>query len=284
MWSAIFVLGGIALISALGLGVASRFFAVEVDPKIKHIEEILPGANCGGCGFAGCVGFAEAVVAGKAGPGSCAPGGLAVAEQIGRILGIEVESGPRKVARLFCRGGKSIATDKFIYTGVNDCRAAALLSGGPKACTYGCLGLGTCISVCHFGAIRMGKDHLPIIDPKKCTGCGKCVSICPKNVLKLLPEIQKYIVLCNSHEKGKKVKEVCKIGCIACQICAKKCPSEAINMDNSLAVIDYNKCTACGVCWEKCPQKTIWTYDTVFLDQKEKDRKEKIVKTGENVG
>ncbi len=259
MWEAIAVLGGIAFISAFGLGIAARFFAVEVDPKIKQIEGILPGANCGGCGFAGCSGFAEAIVTGKADLAGCAPGGAVVAEQISRILGVAVETGPKRVARVFCRGGITDARMKFNYAGVNDCRAAILFADGPKACSYGCLGLGTCISVCHFKAIKMGEDNIPIIDTTKCTSCGKCAAVCPKNVIRLVPELQKYLVLCNSHDKGKKVKELCKIGCIACQICVKKCPSEAIHMEDSLAVIDFKKCTACGVCWEKCPQKIIWT-------------------------
>lgn len=259
MWAAIGALGGIAFVAAFGLGIASRFFAVEIDPKVKEIEDALPGANCGGCGFPGCSGFAEAVVAGSADPGGCIAGGTPVAQQIGHVLGLEIESGPKKVARVFCRGGITHARDKYAYAGVKDCNAAALLAGGPKACDYGCPGLGTCVQVCPFGAITMGPENIPIIDPRKCTGCGKCEAICPKKVIRLVPESQRFLVLCNSHDKGKAVKSVCQIGCIACQICVKKCPAEAIHMEESLAVIDPEKCTSCGTCWEKCPQKIIWT-------------------------
>jgi electron transport complex protein RnfB len=259
MWTAIGALGGIAFVAAFGLGIASRFFAVEIDPKIKEIEEFLPGANCGGCGFPGCAGFAEAVVAGKADVSGCVAGGTSVAQEIGRILGMEVEAGPRKISRVFCRGGINHAQDKYEYIGVKDCRAAQLLAGGPKACVYGCLGFGTCVQVCPFSAITLGQDHIPIIDPHKCTSCGRCVAICPRNIIHLVPESQRFLVLCNSHDKGKSVKEVCKIGCIACQICVKKCPVEAVHMEDFLAIIDPEKCTSCGTCWEKCPQKIIWT-------------------------
>ncbi|MBN2373692.1 RnfABCDGE type electron transport complex subunit B [bacterium] len=260
MWPSMLTLGGVALFSALGLGIASRFLAVETDPRIKQITDILPGANCGGCGFAGCSGFADALIKGKAEPGGCSAGGIAVAQQVGNILGIKIESGPKKIARVFCRGGIRHARDKYSYTGVKDCKAAAILAGGPKACEYGCLGMGTCLRACTFGAISMGPEHIPVIDTRKCTGCGKCAAICPKNVIRLVPEAQRFLVLCNSHDKGKTVKDVCQIGCIACQICVKKCPAEAIRMEDSLAVIDSEKCTACGICQGKCPQKVIfWT-------------------------
>ena len=222
MWAAIGALGGIAFVSALGLGIASRFFAVDIDPKIKEIEELLPGANCGGCGFPGCGGFAEAVVAGKAEPSGCVAGGMSIAEQIGQILGLEIEMGPKMVARVFCRGGISHAQEKYEYAGVKDCRAVEVLAGGPKACTFGCLGFGTCLKVCPFGAIRMGQDHLPVIDSTKCAACGKCVAVCPRNIIHLVPESQKFLVLCSSHDMGKKVKAVCKIGCIACQLFNKR--------------------------------------------------------------
>lgn len=259
MWAAIGALGGIAFVSALGLGIASIFFSVEVDPRIVEVGEVLPGANCGGCGFPGCSGFAEAVVAGKADPSGCAAGGPSIAEQIGKILGVEVKTGPKLIACVFCKGGTTQSPFKYDYIGAKDCRAAELLAGGPKACIYGCLGFGTCIGACPFGAIKMGHDRIPIIDSHKCTSCGKCVSACPRGIIHLVPQTQRFLVLCSSHDKGKKVKEVCNIGCIACQICVKKCPAEAIHMEDSLAVIEPEKCTSCGTCWEKCPQKIIWT-------------------------
>ncbi|MGA1795292.1 MAG: RnfABCDGE type electron transport complex subunit B [bacterium] len=259
MWAAISALGGIAFISAFGLGIASRFFAVEVDPRVKEVEALLPGANCGGCGFPGCSGFAEAVVAGKADVSGCVAGGATVAHEIGRVLGLQVKTGPKMIACVFCRGGINHASNRFEYSGIEDCRATQLLAGGHKACTYGCLGFGTCVKVCPFSAITMGPEGIPVIDSSKCTGCGKCVAICPRQIIRLVPQSQRFSVLCSSHDKGKRVKEVCAIGCIACQVCVKKCPVNAIHMEDSLAVIDPAECISCGTCWEKCPQKIIWT-------------------------
>jgi len=259
MWPAILTLGGVALVSACGLGIASRFLAVEADPRVKEIAGLLPGANCGGCGFPGCAGFAEALVAGKADVSGCVAGGATVAHEIGRVLGLEVKIGPKRIACVFCKGGINHALRRYEYKGIEDCRAAQLLAGGHKACTYGCLGFGTCVRACPFGAISMGPECIPVIDSSKCTGCGKCVAICPRQIIRLVPESQRFCVLCSSHDKGKRVKEVCSIGCIACQVCVKKCPANAIHMDDSLAVIDPGKCISCGACWEKCPQKIIWT-------------------------
>ncbi len=253
---AIISLGVLGLFFGLGLGLASRKFAVKVDPKVENILGALPGANCGACGMAGCCGFAEALAAGKVEPGGCAPGGAEVATCLGSIMGVEVEAKEKEVARLQCQGGKA-AVEKFIYRGVDNCRAAALLFGGNKVCPYGCLGLGTCAEVCPFGAISLGEEGLPIIAESLCTGCGKCVRACPRGVMSLALEKALVYVFCKSREKGKQVKAACKVGCISCALCAKACSKKAIIIEDNLVRIDYNRCDGCGKCVEKCPTRCL---------------------------
>lgn len=185
MLSAIIALGGLGLVVGVGLAVASKVFYVYVDPKILAVEDVLPGANCGGCGFPGCSANAEAIVEGKSPPTSCVAGGPELAEQIAALLGVSVEAVEPDFARPGCYYGTADAALKYTYLGVQDCRAAALLSGGMKVCGIGCLGLGTCVRACPFDALSMGPDHLPVVDEKKCTGCGTCERICPKNIIRL---------------------------------------------------------------------------------------------------
>ncbi len=265
---AIIGLGALGLFFGLGLGLASRKFAVKIDPRVESILGTLPGANCGACGMAGCSGFAEAVIAGKVEPGGCAPGGAEVAIRLGDILELEVKPGEKKVARVQCQGGKEIAAEKFIYRGVNDCRAAALLFGGNKVCSYGCLGLGTCAEVCPFGVINLSEEGLPIIAEALCTGCGKCARACPRGSLSLVLEKAPVHILCKSLEKGRQVKAACKIGCIGCSLCVRVCPKKAITMENNLACIDYSRCDGCGQCVKKCPTKCIVKVTTQVLPQK----------------
>jgi formate dehydrogenase (NADP+) beta subunit len=185
MLSAVFMIGGLGLIIGIGLAVASKVFYVYVDPKILAVEDALPGANCGGCGLPGCSSNAEAIVAGKAAPNSCVAAGDDVAQAIAAILGVAIEAKEPDIARPGCTYGFQDADAKYIYDGLSDCRAAALLGGGMKVCTIGCLGLGSCAKACPFDAIVMGKDNLPKVDEKKCTGCGTCERVCPKHIINL---------------------------------------------------------------------------------------------------
>ncbi|MGA1874260.1 MAG: RnfABCDGE type electron transport complex subunit B [bacterium] len=257
MIAAVLSLGGIAFILALGLGIASKVFTVEIDPKVAAIAELLPGANCGGCGYAGCAGFAEAAAAGRVSPSECKVASAEVVEEMSRILGVAVERKEKKVARILCQGTHEACKVKYRYEGLTDCRAAVLLGGGPKACPYSCLGFGSCMKACPFGALKMGPQGLPVVEERLCTGCGSCVRQCPRGVIQLIPAKQPYYVACSSQSKGKAVREVCQAGCIACGLCVKKCPNQAIQMENNLPVIDPEKCTGCGTCAEKCPQKAI---------------------------
>jgi len=249
-------IGGIGFVLAVILAVASRVFEVSVDERVQKVEEVLPGANCGACGYPGCSGFAQAVVNGEAPINGCIPGGEKVATQIAEILGQKVEKVEKKVARLKCYGG-SKARDVAQYYGVQDCRAAMLVFSAGKECPYGCLGLGTCVQVCPFGAIEMGEDKLPRIDIEKCTGCGVCVRECPKGVLELVPLSKPVFVGCSSKDIGKVVRDYCEAGCVACRICEKVCPVGAIKVENNVAVINYELCISCGLCVEKCPRKII---------------------------
>jgi electron transport complex protein RnfB len=249
-------LGGLGLIIAVVLVIASVRLAVRVDEREAAVRAVLPGANCGACGFPGCDGYAAAVAAGSAPLNSCSVGGASVARAIGEIMGQEAGAVEPRVAVLICRGGEDVAPHRFVYKGAHDCREAALLLGGPKACPYGCVGLGHCVTVCPVAAIRMGDQNLPVIDEKKCIGCGKCVKECPKATLMLLPRTKLVYLACASHDKGKAVKDVCRVGCIACGLCVKNCPTGALTLVNNLPVMDFAKCIDCGICVHKCPTRS----------------------------
>ncbi len=254
--SAILVVGIVGLGFGLLLAIAAIIFKVEVDERIEKIEEVLPGANCGACGFAGCSAYAAAVVNDGAKVNLCGVGGGNVAQQIGGIMGTAVSKGVPMVARVHCAGTCENAKDKFEYYGVETCEAAAKFAGGQKACAEGCLGFGSCVAACMFDAIHV-VDGVAVVDEEKCTSCGACVAACPKKIIELLPKDNNVYVKCSNHKPGKEVNAVCKVGCIACKICEKNCMLEAISVENNLAVIDYEKCQSCRVCIEKCPKKVI---------------------------
>jgi electron transport complex protein RnfB len=255
---AVAVLGGLGVLFGLGLGIASRKFSVHVDPRVEQIEEMLPGASCGACGYAGCRRYAEAVVKGEADVAKCVPGGQAAANAIAGVLGVESPEMQRTVAKILCHGRRDVAVENYLYSGIADCRAAALLHGGSKGCEYGCLTLGTCARVCPFGAItHRGPGTIPYIDPNKCTSCGVCVKECPVNIIRLVPADAGVHVVCSSHAKAKDVKRVCEIGCIGCGACKRVCPVDAVSLEGNLATIIYDTCTECGLCIEKCPTNAI---------------------------
>ena len=262
-----YVAYGIVFLAALGvvfgiaLAIVAARFVVKVDPKVEKVRDTLPGANCGACGFAGCMGYAEAVVGNPdVAVSMCAPGKSAVAEKIAEITGKKAEKMDPKIARVFCQGGSSLSQRKFIYTGVMDCTAAVLAAGGDKSCQYGCLGYATCMRACPFDAITMSADNLPIISKEKCTACGKCVAACPKQVIELGLMSKAVVISCHSKDKGIDVKKKCQVGCIACGICVRTCPVDAIKIDNNIARIDHAKCIVCGLCVKKCPTSAIHDY------------------------
>ncbi|BEP29934.1 RnfABCDGE type electron transport complex subunit B [Helicovermis profundi] len=250
-------LGAMGLVFGAGLAYASQKFAVEIDPKAVAIRDALPGANCGGCGYPGCDGFANAVVKGEAPVDGCPVGGSDCATLVAKIMGVSAEGKVKQVARVLCKGGKDTCTDKYVYDGFEDCRAANMLLGGSKSCEYGCMGLGSCVAVCPFDAIHINEEGLAEVEPDKCTACGKCIEVCPKDVIAYVPYEQLTVVDCNNKERGAHVKKNCNVACIACGICERSCPFDAIHVENLLAVIDYDKCTNCMICAEKCPTGSI---------------------------
>lgn len=258
IWVAALLLGVMGLVFGFLLAFASKKLAVESDPRVGEIIAVLPGANCGACGYPGCSGLAEAIVSGAAPVGACPVGKAPVAAKIAAIMGVEYDDNAKsKYAGVVCQGGKQERVDRFYYMGISDCAAAGMLNGGPKMCEYGCLGLGNCVRACMFDALKINDNGLPEVNLKHCTGCGACVAACPRGLMQLIAEDQRVMVLCKSHGKGPDVRKACKVGCIGCGICAKNCPEQAINVTDFLAEINPDNCTACGVCVEKCPMKTI---------------------------
>lgn len=256
--SAVAVLGGLGLIFGLILALASRVFAVREDPRKKRLDEIMPGANCGACGFAGCSAYAEAVVAGTTVVGACPVGGRELAAKMAHIMGVtDVGAGIRQVALVRCNGNGS-NRHLYQYEGIQDCLAASrVAAGGPLACQYGCLAFGTCVKVCDFDAITV-KDGCAEVDMEKCVGCLKCVSACPRKLITVVPYGTDICIKCYSRDKGVATRSVCDSGCIGCGLCVSACPTGAITMENNLAsIVDYSKCISCGACIDKCPQKLI---------------------------
>jgi len=258
MLTPILIMSTIGIVFGLGLAFASRIFKVAIDPKIEKVLSILPGANCGVCGKAGCSGLAEAIVKGDVGLTSCPVAGEDSYNKIAGILGVEKEALTKKIARVKCGGGNR-AKDKYIYQGVKTCVGAKLLAGGQKLCKFSCLGFGDCVEACSFDAIHMGEDNIPIIDAEKCTVCGKCITVCPRNIISLENAKEKYYVKCLSQDKGSVVRNACKVGCIACKICEKLSEGGFI-VEENLARLDYARVdseTPLKLCVEKCPTKCI---------------------------
>lgn len=254
----ILVMSIMGLLFGLGLAFASRIFRVKADPRVERILSALPGSNCGACGKAGCSAMAEAIAQGDRSLTSCPVAEEEAYSKIAEILGVEKKAVTKKIARIWCGGGKR-AKDKYAYQGVQTCAAANLFARGQKLCSFACLGFGDCVRACPFDAIHMGKDNIPVVDPLKCTACGKCVEACPKDIISLEEASQKVYVKCLSRDKASFVKDACEVGCIACKIC-EKLSKGAFVVEDNLSRLDYNKVdntTPLKLCIEKCPTKCI---------------------------
>ena len=262
---AIAVIGGLGLVFGLVLAVASKVFYVETDPRLEQLVEALPGANCGGCGYAGCAAYAEAVLKGEAPIGKCASGGNDSALKMSVIMGVKAEKVTRRVALVRCSGARTVdaegnvqgARDKGVYEGIPDCLAATKVAGrGPLVCKFGCLGYGNCTKVCKYDAIHV-VNGVAKVDSEKCVGCMTCAAACPRKLIVPVDYSQPVIIACASQAKGAVTIRGCTHGCIGCGLCKKICPNDAILVEHNLATIDYSKCDACGLCATVCPKKLI---------------------------
>ncbi len=264
------------------LSIASSVFAVEVDERVVKVRQALPGANCGACGYPGCDGLAQAIADGKAPVEACVIGGSEVAKEIASLLGTNALDVERIVANVQCQGSCGKAKDKYSYEGLQDCRLISDFQKGSKSCTYGCVGGGTCVSVCEYDAIHV-VDGVAVVDKEKCVACKKCTAICPKGIISMVPYKAKTVVECFSKDSGKVVRTNCSIGCIACGLCEKNCPKDAIHVTDNLAKIDYDKCINCGICVSKCPTGAIYCeypekVEKIKQRQKEMAEKKKLEK------
>ncbi len=254
---------GLAL--AMVLVIANKRLFVYEDPKINEVEDLLPHANCGACGTAGCRDFAEKLVAGEVQPAACTVNPPEMNQVIANFLGVELGSQEKLVARLACAGGNHVARRYGDYKGIESCRAASMVSGGGKGCAWGCLGLADCRDVCEFDAIVMDQHDLPQVIGDKCTACGDCVDICPRDLFSLQPESRRLWVACKNLEKGEKAEKECLVACNGCGRCAMDAPQDLISIINHLAVIDYTKNSlASRVAIERCPTGAIvWLEDGI---------------------
>ena len=257
------VMAALGTLLAAILAVANRRLYVYEDPRIDEVEDLLPRANCGACGVAGCRPFAEALVEGRVDPSRCTVNSPELNQQIADLLGVSVGSQERLIARLACAGGTHVAATRARYEGLKSCRAAALVAGGGKGCVWGCLGLGDCETECRFGAIELNRYGLPVVDADRCTGCGDCVEICPKDLVSLQPESHRLWVACRNQDPQDEAEANCEVVCTACARCAADAPEGLIRMESNLAVIDYSKNDlASPVAIERCPTGAIvWLED-----------------------
>ena len=251
--NAVWVLAAVGAVCAVLLILASKFMYVPVDGKFPKIRECLPGANCGACGYAGCDGYANALVSGEEDKiNKCVAGADAVAQALADIMGMDFEDVVEMVAIVRCSGNCHNTHDKMDYQGISSCAAAKLVFGGKGACVYGCIGLGDCASVCPQNAISI-VDDLAHVNFRACIGCGMCARTCPNGVIDLMPDVERVIVGCRNHQKGADTRKVCSKGCIGCHKCERECPAQAITIVDNLSQIDYDKCIDCGHCQDVCP-------------------------------
>lgn len=250
------ILGVCGAIAGILLTVASKIFHVEVDERIEKISEALPQANCGACGYAGCADYATAIVNNGAATNLCRPGGSDAAKKIAEILGASAEEVIPMTAVVRCNGDCNATSTAFDFTGVQTCKAVKRFYGGNGLCKYGCIGLGDCAAVCEKNAIKIENSVARVIT-SLCGACGQCAAVCPNSLITIKPLAKRIDVLCSSAANGKATKLSCRNGCIGCKICEKKCPAEAIKVENFHAAIDYEKCTNCGECMNVCPVKAI---------------------------
>ena len=250
------IVSGLGLIAGVGLSIATIIFQVPVNEKEAAVRNLLPGINCGACGFSGCDGYAKALAAGTAEANLCAPGGAEVRQQISSLLGVEAAELRPTAAFVSCNGRCGLTSQKMTYQGAATCYAANQIFGGQQSCQYGCMGFGDCVTACAYDAIHV-VDGVAEVDPLKCVGCLQCIAVCPKQLISMKPITGAPAVACRNLDRGGSVRKICEVGCITCNRCVKACPTDAITIENNVAVIDFAKCTDCGECIAVCPQDCI---------------------------
>lgn len=254
------ILGALGLIFGLVLAFAAKVFAVKMDERVEQILAALPGANCGACGQAGCGGYASAIVENDVAINLCAPGGAEAIEKIAKIMGKTASAQAKRLAVIHCSsGGHNNTKWKYAYQGIESCKSAVNIADGPNLCSWGCVGYNDCQKACVFDAISVDAEGMRHIDPDKCTACGACVTACPRKLIMLIPETRHVVINCSSKAKMPLAKQLCgtEKPCIGCGLCSRKCPVQAIIVEQNLARIDYAKCIDCGLCAQACPTKAI---------------------------
>jgi Na+-translocating ferredoxin:NAD+ oxidoreductase RNF subunit RnfB len=261
--------GGVGLVFSVLIALARRRFRVWEDPRVDAVTALLPGTNCGGCGFAGCRNFAEGLIEGRSKPAGCTNMNAEAIRSVASYLGVEAGTAVKRVARLLCAGGRHVALQQAEYRGLGTCGAAAAVAGGGKACAWGCLGLADCERSCTFGAIRMNRFGLPEVDPAKCTACNDCVEACPKDLFTILPMDYRLIVQCKSALEGEEAEALCRFACTACGKCEQDAAPGLISMVRGLAVVDYSKNDRAGPeAVARCPTGAIaWVTGRQVLDR-----------------
>ncbi|MCW5515731.1 RnfABCDGE type electron transport complex subunit B [Muriicola sp. Z0-33] len=281
---AIAALGGLTLLLAAILIIAYKKLYVYEDPRIDMVEDMLPHANCGACGYPGCRPFAEALVLQKTLPGKCTVSTDEGRQSIAEFLGVDLGVEEKQVARLACAGGTNVAINRAQYVGVQSCQAATLISGGGKGCFWGCLGHGDCELVCDFDAITMNEHGLPVVDTEKCTACGDCVEVCPKDLFSIEPISHRLWVACKNLEHGDAILEDCQVACTACGKCAMDAPGELIAMENNLPLINYAENHNTQVPIKRCPTGAIVWLDDDGVAIRGKESKKIIRKGNRSMG
>jgi Na+-translocating ferredoxin:NAD+ oxidoreductase RNF subunit RnfB len=282
--NAVAILGGMGLTFGTLIALAHRKLKVWEDPRIDAVTDVLPGANCGACGLAGCRAFAEAAVSGEIAPAGCTVLGELEVLQVAQMLGVEAGEAVKRVARLLCAGGSDVATSKADYFGIGSCGAAVAVGGGGKACTWGCVGLADCAVACDFDAIHMSTVDLPVVDPVKCTACNDCVEACPLDLFVLMPLEQKLIVQCKNLLEGDEAEQVCRAACNACGRCAVDAAPGLIEIVDGLARVDYSRNDlADPIAGARCPTDAIvWVEGQQFAELRLRD--EVTADSGDLVG
>ena len=277
--TAIGAIGGLTLALAGLLVLANKKLYVEEDPRIDLVEDMLPHANCGACGYPGCRPFAEALVSAQTAPGKCTVSSDEGRASIATFLGVDVGAEEKRVARLACAGGTNVARNHARYDGLKTCGAAAKVAGGGKGCFWGCLGLADCYEACDFDAIVMDEHGLPVVDEKLCTACGDCVVACPKDLFSIRPISWRLWVNCRSLEAGDELLADCEVACTACGRCALDAPAGQITMQKNLPLIDYANGRLTQVPMERCPTGAIVWLDELKGAVKGRDAR-KIIRKG----